>query len=72
MDIFSGSCMEFTSSELCEATKNYSKKSVIGHGGFGKVYKGVLRGSLTAAIKVLSQVSSSKYCCIFCITCGQC
>ena len=48
--------MEFTSSELCDATKNYCKKAVIGQGGFGKVYKGVLRGSLTAAIKVLSQV----------------
>ena len=49
--------MEFTSSELCDATRNYSKRAVIGQGGFGKVYKGVLRGSLTAAIKVLSQVS---------------
>ena len=49
--------MEFTSSELCDATKSYNKKCVVGQGGFGKVYKGTLRGSLSAAIKVLSPVS---------------
>lgn len=48
--------MEFFASELAEATKNYCKASQIGKGGFGTVYKGTLRHSLSVAIKVLSQV----------------
>lgn len=48
--------MEFFASELADATKNYCKASQIGKGGFGTVYKGTVRRSLTVAIKVLSQV----------------
>ena len=51
-----GNCIDFFSSELAEATKNYCKASQIGKGGFGTVYKGTLRRSLSVAIKVLSQV----------------
>ena len=58
--------MELTSSDLCDATKDYCEKAVIGQGGFGIVYKGVLRGSLLAAIKVLSQVKVVSIASILC------
>ena len=47
--------MEFSASELAEATGNYGRASIIGKGGYGTVYKGNLHYS-TVAIKVLSQV----------------
>ena len=50
--------MEFEAAELCEATKNFSARMVIGQGGFGKVYRGTLRGCFSVAIKCLTQVSS--------------
>lgn len=49
--------MNFTPEELCSATMDYSRKSIIGKGGFGTVYKGTVRGSLNVAIKVLNKVS---------------
>ena len=49
--------MEFSPEELCDATMNYSRKSIIGKGGFGIVYKGSVRGSLSVAIKVLNKVT---------------
>ena len=49
--------MQFTASELCSGTNSYSKKSVIGRGGFGTVYRGVVRGGLDVAIKCLNKVS---------------
>ena len=50
--------MQFYASELAAATRDYSRCSQIGKGGFGTVYKGNLRRSLDVAIKVLSQVCS--------------
>jgi serine/threonine protein kinase len=49
--------MEYAASELSEATNNYSKRNLIGRGGFGAVYKGRVRDSLDVAVKVLTQVS---------------
>ena len=49
--------MVFTEQELCSATLDYSRKSIIGKGGFGTVYRGRVRGSLNVAIKVLNKVS---------------
>ena len=51
--------MVFTLEELCAATIEYNKKSIIGKGGFGTVHKGTVRGSLTVAIKVLNKVTVS-------------
>jgi RIO-like serine/threonine protein kinase len=39
--------------ELEEATDKFSEANVIGHGGFGVVYRGVLRDGTVAAIKRL-------------------
>nr|XP_043631401.1 receptor-like protein kinase THESEUS 1 [Erigeron canadensis] len=38
-------------SEVREATRNFDKSLVLGAGGFGKVYKGVLENGLVVAVK---------------------
>ena len=43
----------FSYKELEEATDKFSEANVIGHGGFGVVYKGVLRDGTVVAIKML-------------------
>ena len=55
--VHTGGCMVFTPEELCAATMEYNRKSIIGKGGFGTVYRGTVRGSLTVAIKVLNKVT---------------
>ncbi|KAJ3672225.1 hypothetical protein LUZ60_006946 [Juncus effusus] len=44
---------EFTYAELQEATDNFDEKFKIGEGGYGSVYRGVIR-STTVAIKLLN------------------
>ena len=48
--------MEFTVTELNEATKGFSADSIIGKGSFGTVYRGTVRKCFVVAIKVLSKV----------------
>ncbi len=50
-----GGAMLYPHKELQEATNSFSTSNLVGKGGFGQVYKGVLRGT-SAAIKVLSEV----------------
>lgn len=43
---------EFTIAELKSATKNFSRSVVIGEGGFGCVYKGLIKNSEDPSQKV--------------------
>ncbi|XP_057729783.1 probable serine/threonine-protein kinase PBL23 isoform X2 [Arachis stenosperma] len=45
----------FTFKQLHSATGGFSKSNVIGHGGFGLVYRGVLSDGRKAAIKFMDQ-----------------
>lgn len=42
---------QFTLEELEEATKNFSESNIVGTGGFGLVYKGLLLDGTIVAIK---------------------
>lgn len=48
--------MQFDGAAMAKATKNYSKRNLIGRGGFGSVYQGSMRGGLKVAVKILTQV----------------
>ncbi|XP_023755160.1 receptor-like protein kinase FERONIA [Lactuca sativa] len=57
----SKSCRHFEFPEILLATNNFDESLVIGHGGFGKVYKGnIINGSIVsvAAFKRLDSMSS--------------
>ncbi|XP_042063571.1 receptor-like protein kinase ANXUR1 [Salvia splendens] len=44
-------CRYFSLTEIIGATKNFDESNVIGVGGFGKVYKGVVDGGTMVAVK---------------------
>lgn len=45
----------FTFKQLHSATGGFSKSNVVGHGGFGLVYGGVLSNGRKVAIKLMDQ-----------------
>ncbi|KAL0909270.1 hypothetical protein M5K25_020121 [Dendrobium thyrsiflorum] len=49
----------FTWQELQQATENFAEKNVVGLGGYGKVYKGVLQDNMNIAVKRLNDGLSS-------------
>ncbi|KAM7473794.1 hypothetical protein LguiB_021037 [Lonicera macranthoides] len=54
-------CRHFSLDHILLATNNFDDALIIGHGGFGKVYKGVIDdGTVTVAIKRLSPTSKQE------------
>ncbi|XP_031742487.1 probable receptor-like protein kinase At2g23200 [Cucumis sativus] len=43
--------LKFSLAEIKTATNNFNKKFLVGEGGFGKVYKGVMRNGMRVAVK---------------------
>lgn len=44
-------CRQFSLTEIKKATRNFDELLVVGFGGFGKVYKGIVDGGVEVAIK---------------------
>uniref|UniRef100_A0A6V7QVC9 non-specific serine/threonine protein kinase n=1 Tax=Ananas comosus var. bracteatus TaxID=296719 RepID=A0A6V7QVC9_ANACO len=54
-----GQLKRFAWRELQIATDDFNERNVLGHGGFGKVYKGVLADNRKVAVKRFTDVESS-------------
>ncbi|XP_066337622.1 cysteine-rich receptor-like protein kinase 5 isoform X3 [Miscanthus floridulus] len=52
-----GGLTAFKFSELARSTNNFSSNNIIGSGGFGNVYKGILPSGVCVAVKTLSKHS---------------
>ncbi|GMI89425.1 hypothetical protein like AT5G56890 [Hibiscus trionum] len=52
---YTGSAKTFTASEIERATDNFDDSRILGEGGFGRVYSGVLEDGTKVAVKVLKR-----------------
>lgn len=53
MATYTGSAKIFTLAELEKATDRFNSRNILGEGGFGRVYRGVLEDGTKLAVKVL-------------------
>nr|XP_043637023.1 probable LRR receptor-like serine/threonine-protein kinase RKF3 [Erigeron canadensis] len=61
LDVISGSIdlVKYTIADIKEATRNFSRENIIGTGGFGNVYKGVLPDDGVVALKRFKNCSEA-------------
>ncbi|XP_028074546.1 receptor-like serine/threonine-protein kinase ALE2 isoform X9 [Camellia sinensis] len=52
---YAGSAKTFSSSDIERATNNFNASRILGEGGFGRVYSGVLEDGTKVAVKVLKR-----------------
>lgn len=52
---YNGSAKTFTLAEIERATDRFDETRIIGEGGFGRVYKGILDDGILVAVKVLKR-----------------
>lgn len=52
---YAGSAKSFSSSDIEKATDNFSETRILGEGGFGRVYSGMLEDGTRVAVKVLKR-----------------
>ncbi|KAL3535613.1 hypothetical protein ACH5RR_004074 [Cinchona calisaya] len=52
---YAGSAKSFSSSDIEKATDNFSETRILGEGGFGRVYSGVLEDGTQVAVKILKR-----------------
>lgn len=53
---YAGSAKTFSASEIEKATHNFDDSRILGEGGFGRVYSGLLEDGTEVAVKVLKRV----------------
>ena len=54
-----GNLRRFSFRELQAATNNFNAKNILGQGGFGIVYKGILKDGTLVAVKRLKDISAA-------------
>lgn len=52
---YTGSAKTFSSNDIEKATDNFNETKILGEGGFGRVYSGVLEDGTKVAVKVLKR-----------------
>lgn len=58
--VISGNCYQFTLAEIISATNNFNDDLVIGEGGFGKVYKGIIMLDEETSVAIKRAKPSSR------------
>ena len=55
MPVYTGTAKCFSLAELERATDNFKSENIVGEGGFGRVYQGILDDDTLVAVKVLTR-----------------